>query len=92
MVLLAPRLQVDCYNRAVEFVEGIQATLEPEYADRIDVEETCRGFLEVAKAAARKVVETMFSDAGMAGLIAALFVSQASERSLTSMDLSSGYS
>lgn len=63
----------ECYELALQFVEAMQASMEPEYAARIDVEDTCRGFLETAKAAAKRVVEVVFADAGMAGLLGQLF-------------------
>mmetsp|Transcript_30706 Transcript_30706/g.68015 ORF Transcript_30706/g.68015 Transcript_30706/m.68015 type:complete len:793 (+) Transcript_30706:137-2515(+) len=55
-----------CYDHSLEFAEEVQELLEEEYAQQVDVEEVCRGFLDVAKLATKRIAEVIFNDDGMA--------------------------
>lgn len=44
-----------------------QSLLEEGWAGRLEVEPVCRGFLELAKALGRRMVELMLADAGARG-------------------------
>lgn len=46
-----------------------QAQLEDGFKEQLDVEETCRGFLELAKSISRRIVDLIFADTGMAELL-----------------------
>eukprot|EP00877_Chromochloris_zofingiensis_P004011 jgi/Chrzof1/13610/Cz08g04030.t1 len=60
---------IDCYNQSLEFTEQVQAQLEDGFKEQLDVEETCRGFLELAKSISRRIVDLIFADTGMAELL-----------------------
>lgn len=66
---------LDCYQQSLEFTDHVKENLESEYKEKLEVEEVCRKFLEVSKAAARKVVDFMFNDPGMANNLKAMFMS-----------------
>jgi len=64
---------VECHDQSLEFVEDAQGQLEEGYREKLDVEDVCRGFLDVARVAAQRCVETMFNDPGMSTHIKALY-------------------
>ncbi|GFH25541.1 uncharacterized protein HaLaN_23522, partial [Haematococcus lacustris] len=65
---------VECHDQSLEFVEEVQEQLDEEYRDKLDqVDEVCRGFLDVAKVAMARAVVVMFNDPGMSGQLIALY-------------------
>lgn len=56
---------VDCYNQSLEFTEHVQTLLDERFRSELDVEEVCRAFLDLAKAWSRRLIEMMYSDAGL---------------------------
>lgn len=65
---------IRCYDLSVEFMEHVDDALEEEYKERLEVEDVCRGFLDVAKTAMRKLVDSMFADPGMVDLLKKLYI------------------
>lgn len=64
---------VTCYDQSLTFVEDVQSQLDKSYKDQLDVEEVCRGFLDVAKVATYRVAETMYNDPGMSTQLKAMY-------------------
>ena len=64
---------VRCYDQSLEFANDVQKSLLPELRSEIDIEETCRGFLDVAKVASKHLSDHIFNDAGMSSLLKSLF-------------------
>ncbi|XP_031254404.1 exocyst complex component SEC6-like isoform X2 [Pistacia vera] len=62
-----------CYNLAMELSTSIIEALPPSYAEQINFEDTCKGFLEVAKEAVLLTVAFVMDDPGVQGLIGKLF-------------------
>ncbi|KIY92823.1 hypothetical protein MNEG_15140, partial [Monoraphidium neglectum] len=54
---------VEAYGQSLEFTE--HSLLEAPYAGKLDVEETCRSFLEVAKSMAGAISAEVMRDAGL---------------------------
>eukprot|EP00798_Chlamydomonas_sp_ICE-L_P031950 gene31949-33734_t len=48
---------VECHDQSVEFAEEVQKQLSPEFRKQLDIDDVCRGFLEVAKIAAKRSAE-----------------------------------
>ncbi|GBF89218.1 exocyst complex component Sec6 [Raphidocelis subcapitata] len=67
---------VDAYGQSLEFTEHVQSLLEEGYAGRLDVEDTCRSFLELAKALAAAVCSEVMRDAGLAEQFGRLYAGQ----------------
>ncbi|GIM13234.1 hypothetical protein Vretimale_16400 [Volvox reticuliferus] len=42
---------VTCYDQSLQFADDVQRQLSKAYRDQLNIEDVCRGFLEVAKAA-----------------------------------------
>ncbi|GMH41556.1 hypothetical protein BSKO_09466 [Bryopsis sp. KO-2023] len=64
---------VKCYDMSIDFVEHVEEAIDEEYKNTLEVEEVCRGFLDVGKLAMKKVTEGMFSDPGMVDLLKKLY-------------------
>ncbi|GFR49228.1 hypothetical protein Agub_g11227 [Astrephomene gubernaculifera] len=64
---------VTCYDQSLAFAEDVQRQLERRYREQLDVEEVCRGFLEVAKTAAQRAVELLLNDPGMSTQIKGMY-------------------
>eukprot|EP00803_Ostreobium_quekettii_P001056 evm.model.scf_1694.2 EVM.evm.TU.scf_1694.2 scf_1694:3751-7084(+) len=64
---------VRCYDLSVELVEHVDDVLVEQYKERLEVEDVCRGFLDVAKTAMQKLVDSIFADPGMADLLKQLY-------------------
>ncbi|KAI8463893.1 MAG: component of the exocyst complex [Monoraphidium minutum] len=56
---------VEAYGQSLEFTEHVQSLLEGGYAGKLDVEETCRSFLELAKALATAISGEVTRDVGL---------------------------
>ena len=67
---------VRSYDLAIEYVEHFDDVVEEEYASKLEAEDVYRGFLEVAKTAMKKLIDGVFSDAGMVGLLKKLYQSE----------------
>lgn len=62
-----------CYDLAMELSSGIMEALPPNYAEQVNFEDTCKGFLEVAKEAVHLTVSVIFEDPGVQELLAKLY-------------------
>eukprot|EP00878_Enallax_costatus_P028845 GHUV01031195.1.p1 GENE.GHUV01031195.1~~GHUV01031195.1.p1 ORF type:complete len:391 (+),score=148.69 GHUV01031195.1:342-1514(+) len=65
MVCAQVNNSVDCYNQSLEFTENVQLLLDEGYRSELDVEETCRVFLDLAKAWSNQLIYIIYSDAGL---------------------------
>ncbi|CAK9200944.1 unnamed protein product [Sphagnum troendelagicum] len=64
---------VKCYELATELSAGVMEALTPNYAEQVNFEDTCKGFLEVGKEAVQQTVEVIFEDPGVKELISKLY-------------------
>ncbi|EFJ41029.1 hypothetical protein VOLCADRAFT_119802, partial [Volvox carteri f. nagariensis] len=69
-----------CYDESLEFAEDVQRQLSKAYRERLDVEDVCRGFLDVAKVrqyvyglASQRAVHIMFNDPGLSSQVKRLY-------------------
>ncbi|KAI3919944.1 hypothetical protein MKW98_001200 [Papaver atlanticum] len=62
-----------CYDLAMELSSSTIEALPQNYADQVNFEDTCKGFLEVAKEAVRQTVRVIFEDPGVLELLAKLY-------------------
>ncbi|KAG9455342.1 hypothetical protein H6P81_008246 [Aristolochia fimbriata] len=62
-----------CYDLAMELCNSTLEALPQNYAEQINFEDTCKGFLEVAKEAVRVTVNVIFDDPGVQELLAKLY-------------------
>ncbi|CAN6475838.1 unnamed protein product [Victoria cruziana] len=62
-----------CYDLAMELSGSIIEALPRNYADQINFEDTCKGFLEVAKEAVHQTVNVIFEDPGVQDLVVKLY-------------------
>lgn len=62
-----------CYELSMELSTGILEALPPNYAEQVNFEDTCKGFLEVAKEAVQRAVLIIFEDPGVQDLLAKLY-------------------
>ncbi|KAJ9533396.1 hypothetical protein QJQ45_026375 [Haematococcus lacustris] len=63
-----------CMVRLPGCLVEVQEQLDEEYRDKLDqVDDVCRGFLDVAKVAMARAVVVMFNDPGMSGQLIALY-------------------
>ncbi|OVA08094.1 Exocyst complex component Sec6 [Macleaya cordata] len=62
-----------CYDLAMELSSSTIEALPQNYADQVNFEDTCKGFLEVAKEAVRQTVCVIFEDPGVLELLAKLY-------------------
>ncbi|KAL5720288.1 SNARE-binding exocyst subunit S6 [Ranunculus cassubicifolius] len=62
-----------CYDLAMELSSGIMEALPQNYAEQVNFEDTCKGFLEVAKEAVHQTVSVIFEDPGVQELLAKLY-------------------
>ncbi|OAE20162.1 hypothetical protein AXG93_3818s1610 [Marchantia polymorpha subsp. ruderalis] len=64
---------VRCYDLAMELSNNVMEALTPYYAEQVNFEDTCKGFLEIAKEAVQQTVSVIFEDPGVKELIAKLY-------------------
>jgi exocyst complex component 3 len=64
---------VKCYELATELSANVMESLTPNYAEQVNFEDTCKGFLEVGKEAVQQTVEVIFEDPGVKELIVKLY-------------------
>ncbi|KAG9157592.1 hypothetical protein Leryth_023891 [Lithospermum erythrorhizon] len=62
-----------CYDLAMELSSSTLEALPENYADQVNFEDTCKGFLEVAKEAVRQTVSVIFEDPGVQELLVKLY-------------------
>ncbi|PSC69331.1 exocyst complex component Sec6 [Micractinium conductrix] len=67
---------VRCYDESLEFAEGLEDALGDAYKGSLDVEDACRGFLDLAKEGAAGCVATVFSDPAFADLFSRVACSE----------------
>lgn len=62
-----------CYDLAMELSSSTIEALPQNYADQVNFEDTCKGFLEVAKEAVHQTVSVIFEDPGVQDLLVKLY-------------------
>ncbi|KAL3504635.1 hypothetical protein ACH5RR_034476, partial [Cinchona calisaya] len=62
-----------CYDLAMELSSSTIEALPPNYAEQVNFEDTCKGFLEVAKEAVHQTVSVIFEDPGVQELLVKLY-------------------
>nr|GMC63908.1 exocyst complex component SEC6 [Ipomoea batatas] len=62
-----------CYDLAMELSSSTIEALPENYADQVSFEDTCKGFLEVAKEAVKQTVNVIFDDPGVQELLVKLY-------------------
>ncbi|XWS44645.1 hypothetical protein CRYUN_Cryun15aG0065800 [Craigia yunnanensis] len=62
-----------CYDLAMELSNSIIEALPQNYSDQVNFEDTCKGFLEVAKEAVHQTVNVIFEDPGVQELFVKLY-------------------
>lgn len=72
MVCAMVNNNVRCYNESMEFAERVEDSLDDDHKGLLDIEEQCRGFLELAKSATALLVKSIFSDTAFVDLFSKL--------------------
>ncbi|KAK9111125.1 hypothetical protein Scep_018644 [Stephania cephalantha] len=62
-----------CYDLAMELGSSTIEALPQNYAEQVNFEDTCKGFLEVAKEAVHQTVKVIFEDPGVQELLAKIY-------------------
>lgn len=62
-----------CYDLAMDLSSSTMEALTPYYAEQVNFEDTCKGFLEVAKEAVHQTVNVIFEDPGVQDLLSKLY-------------------
>ncbi|XP_048131260.1 exocyst complex component SEC6 isoform X3 [Rhodamnia argentea] len=62
-----------CYDLAMELSNSTMEALPQNYAEQVNFEDTCKGFLEVAKEAVHQTVSVIFEDPGVQELLVKLY-------------------
>uniref|UniRef100_A0A1D1YTS5 Exocyst complex component 3 n=2 Tax=Anthurium amnicola TaxID=1678845 RepID=A0A1D1YTS5_9ARAE len=62
-----------CYELSSELSNSTLEALPPNYSEQVNFEDTCKGFLEVAKEAIHQTVNVIFEDPGVLELLAKLY-------------------
>ncbi|CAA2994429.1 exocyst complex component SEC6 [Olea europaea subsp. europaea] len=62
-----------CYDLSMELSSSTLESLPQNYAEQVNFEDTCKGFLEVAKEAVHQTVSVIFEDPGVQELIVKLY-------------------
>ncbi|KAF3329233.1 exocyst complex component SEC6 isoform X1 [Carex littledalei] len=62
-----------CYELSTELSNSTMESLPPNYAEQVNFEDTCKGFLEIAKEAVIQTVTVIFEDPGVLELIAKIY-------------------
>ncbi|KAK4428426.1 Exocyst complex component SEC6, partial [Sesamum alatum] len=62
-----------CYDLAMELSSSTLEALPQNYADQVNFEDACKGFLEVAKEAVHQTVSVIFEDPGVQELLVKLY-------------------
>ncbi|KAF5784694.1 putative exocyst complex component EXOC3/Sec6 [Helianthus annuus] len=72
-----------CYDLAMELASSTLEALTENYAEQVNFEDTCKGFLEVAKEAVIQTVNVIFDDPGVQELLVKLYHKEWSEGQVT---------
>ncbi|KAL1292612.1 hypothetical protein HN51_009680 [Arachis hypogaea] len=72
-----------CYDLAMELSNSTIEALPQNYAEQVNFEDTCKGFLEVAKEAVHQTVNVIFEDPGVQELLVKLYHREWSEGQVT---------
>uniref|UniRef100_A0A7N0TUC4 Exocyst complex component Sec6 n=1 Tax=Kalanchoe fedtschenkoi TaxID=63787 RepID=A0A7N0TUC4_KALFE len=72
-----------CYDLAIELSNSTIEALPPSYAEQVNFEDTCKGFLEVAKEAVHLTVSVIFEDPGVQELLVKLYHKEWAEGQVT---------
>lgn len=72
-----------CYDLAMELASSTIEALTENYAEQVNFEDTCKGFLEVAKEAVHQTVNVIFDDPGVHELLVKLYHKEWSEGQVT---------
>ncbi|KAF1898950.1 hypothetical protein Lal_00019071 [Lupinus albus] len=72
-----------CYDLAMELSNSTIEALAQNYAEQVNFEDTCKGFLEVAKKAVHQTVSVIFEDPGVQELLVKLYHKEWSEGQVT---------
>ncbi|KAI4352812.1 hypothetical protein L6164_007030 [Bauhinia variegata] len=72
-----------CYDLAMELSNSTIEALPPNYAEQVNFEDTCKGFLEVAKVGLHQTVSVIFEDPGVQELLVKLYHKDWSEGQVT---------
>ncbi|KAK7390122.1 hypothetical protein VNO78_25421 [Psophocarpus tetragonolobus] len=72
-----------CYDLAMELSNSTIEALPQNYAEQVNFEDTCKGFLEVAKEAVHQTVRVIFEDPGVLELLVKLYQKEWSEGQVT---------
>ncbi|KAK9682065.1 hypothetical protein RND81_10G047900 [Saponaria officinalis] len=62
-----------CYDLAMELSNSTLEALPQNYAEQVNFEDTCKGFLEVAKEAVHQTVTVIFEDPGVQELLVKIY-------------------
>ncbi|KAL8514288.1 hypothetical protein ACS0TY_013412 [Phlomoides rotata] len=62
-----------CYDLALELSSSTLEALPENYAEQVNFDDTCKGFLEVAKEAVRQTVTVIFEDPGVQELLVKIY-------------------
>ncbi|KAK1435517.1 hypothetical protein QVD17_01282 [Tagetes erecta] len=72
-----------CYELAMELASSTIEALPENYAEQVNFEDTCKGFLEVTKEAVHQTVNVIFDDPGVQELVVKLYHKEWSEGQVT---------
>ncbi|KAG8383036.1 hypothetical protein BUALT_Bualt05G0142500 [Buddleja alternifolia] len=72
-----------CYDLAMELSSSTLEALPQNYVQQVNFEDTCKGFLEVAKEAVHQTVIVIFEDPGIQELLVTLYQKDWLERQVT---------
>ncbi|XP_062222006.1 exocyst complex component SEC6-like isoform X1 [Phragmites australis] len=72
-----------CYELSSDLSSSTLEALPQNYAEQVNFEDTCKGFLEVAKEAVLKTVSAIFEDPGVQDLLVKLYQKDWLERMVT---------
>lgn len=72
-----------CYDLAMELSNSTLEALPQNYAEQVNFEDTCKGFLEVAKEGVHQTVTVIFEDPGVQELLVKLYQKEWCEGQVT---------
>ncbi|XP_059452884.1 exocyst complex component SEC6 isoform X2 [Corylus avellana] len=72
-----------CYDLAMELSNSTTEALPQNYAEQVNFEDTCKGFLEVAKESVHQTVRVIFEDPGVQELLVKLYQKEWCEGQVT---------
>ncbi|KAL9449426.1 hypothetical protein AB3S75_011370 [Citrus x aurantiifolia] len=72
-----------CYDLAMELSTSTMEALPPNYAEQVNFEDACKGFLEVTKEAVLHTLNVIFEDPGVEQLLVKLYQKEWSDGQVT---------